>query len=354
MKFIFLYLSVISIISMMTNVESSIKQKFEVVVHGGAGSYNRSFINKEKEVEIKKGILEALKAGYEVLKNATLENDPLNPPHLDAVEKTAVKLEDNPLFNAGKGGKLNSKMEVELDASIMDGRNKNCGGVAASKHIKNPIKGARMVMEKTEHILLVGEEVDTFAKGKGLEIERNDYFLTPDRVKEFLGAKEEVDKLKLSKSGTIGVVVRDHFGNLAAGTSTGGITYKLPGRVGDSPIIGAGNYANNESVAVSCTGTGEIMMKNVIAFDVHARMTYKNIPLKESLDEIFANIPENTGGIIAVDKNGQIEMPFNSGGMARGYVREDGIAYVYIFNEGEDTTPTVYDFNSAELKFLFE
>jgi beta-aspartyl-peptidase (threonine type) len=309
----------------------------------------------EKEIVIKNGILEALKAGYDVLKRAQIYgNDLSSQAHLLAVEMANIKLENNPQFNAGKGGKLNRNMEVEMDASIMNGVDLSCGGVAASKRIKNPIKGARLVMEKTPHVLLVGDAVDIFANEEGLDIERNDYFIIPSRVDEYNEAKEIEDKSNLSKKGTVGVVVRDHNGNLCAGTSTGGITYKMAGRVGDSPIIGAGNYANNLSCAVSCTGTGEILMKNCVAFDIHARMTYKNITLEKSLAEVFNSLEHDTGGVIAIDKDGNIQMPYNTGGMARGYVREDGKAYVYIFEEGKDLTPCEYDISGDEVRIFYE
>jgi len=314
----------------------NIDGKFALAVHGGAGDYKRALLSKEREQELKNGVLEALKCGFEVLKN--------DGNHLDAVHAAIISLEDFPLVNAGKGGKINQKYEIELDASLMDGATKKCGAIAACKTVKNPINAARAVMEKTCHVMLVGEAVDYFARESFIETVPNEYFFTEEKIQEWHDAK----KLKyetLSKSGTVGAVSVDKKKNVAAATSTGGTTYKMAGRVGDSPIIGAGNYANNSSVGVSCTGTGEVMMKNCVAFDVHARMTYKGISLKEAAREVISNIEENTGGFIAVDKYANVEMPFNSVGMLRGYVKQDGKAFVYVFGEKDDYTPCEYDIN---------
>jgi len=189
---------------------------------------------------------------------------------------------------------------------------------------------------------MISQDVDKFAEENKLEIVPNYYFFTLDRIKEWFEAKDKsIDQL--SKKGTIGTVVLDKHKNIAAATSTGGTTYKMAGRIGDTPILGAGNYANNLSVGVSCTGTGEIMMKNLLAYDVHARMYYKNITLKKATEEIFDHLENDAGGFIAVDKDGNVEMPYNTSGMARGYVREDGKAYIYIFNEEDDITPILYD-----------
>jgi beta-aspartyl-peptidase (threonine type) len=308
------------------------RQNFVIAVHAGAGSYNRTKISLDDEKLIKEGVLEALKAGYHVLKNGG--------NHLQATEEAIIKLEDYPLFNAGKGGKINQDFEVELDASIMDGSNLDCGAVAAVKHIKNPIKAARKIMTDTKHILLASKGADKFAKDKGLEILPNYYFFTPKSIKEWFDAKEK--KIPLKRTGTVGAVALDLSRNLAAATSTGGTSYKMPGRVGDSPIIGAGNYANNESCAVSCTGIGEIMIKRAMAFDIHARMIYKNLSLKDATQEVMDSLDNDVGGFISIDKNGNVEMPYNSAGMARGYVKSNGIAYIYIFKDGEDLSPTEY------------
>jgi len=313
------------------NVEVT-QQSFVVAVHGGAGSWQRAKMDSEKEVTVKRGILDALRDAYIVLKSGK--------SHLDGVEQSVISLENNPVFNAGKGGKVNQNYEVELDASIMDGSNLQCGAICASKEIKNPVRAARHIMENTEHILLAGKNVDEYAKKNTLETVPNDYFFTEDRINEYEEAKAGL--IKMNKIGTVGAVAFVN-GNLAASTSTGGTTFKMAGRVGDSPIIGAGNYANNDSLAISCTGTGEVMIRNVLAYDVHARMHYKGVSLKTATDEVLDKLPRDTFGFVAVDKYGNVEMPFNTGGMARGYVREDGKAYVAIFGEDEDETPCHYD-----------
>ena len=322
------------ILPLLARASLHIKENnFIIAVHGGAGSYNRTNLSISDEQFVKEGILEALRAGYHML-NA-------GGNHLLATEEAIVKLEDNPIFNAGKGGKINQIFEVELDASIMDGSTLNCGAVGATKVIKNPIKAAKKVMTDTNHILLVSNGADTFAKDVGLEIVPNYYFLTPKTIMEWFDAKEK--KIPQKRTGTVGAIALDLNDNLAAATSTGGTTYKMPGRVGDSPLIGAGNYANNESCAVSCTGIGEVMIKRTMAFDIHARMVYKNISLKQATQEVMDSLDNDVGGFISIDRFGNVEMPFNSSGMARGYVRADGIAHIYLFRDGQDLTPTEYD-----------
>jgi beta-aspartyl-peptidase (threonine type) len=308
------------------------KHNFAIAVHAGAGSYNRTKISLNDEISIKNGIFEALKAGYNILKQGG--------NHIEATEQAIIKLEDYPLFNAGKGAKINQDFEVELDASIMDGSNLGCGAVAAVKNIKNPIKAARKIMTDTKHILLVSEGADKFAKDNGLDIVPNYSFFTPKTIKEWFDAKDKL--IPIVNTGTVGAVALDLSRNLAAATSTGGTTYKMPGRVGDSPIIGAGNYANNESCAVSCTGIGEVMIKKSLAYDLHARIIYKNLSLRDASQEVMHDLEKDVGGFISIDKNGDVEMPYNSGGMARGYVNSNGLAYIYIFEEGEDLSPTEY------------
>jgi len=320
------------------NSETKLHDKsksFIIAVHGGAGSYGRQSTTQINEKFIKSGILESLKMGFQSLKN--------NKSGLNTAESAIIELENNPLFNAGVGSKINEHFEIELDASIMNGKNLGCGAVAGSKIIKNPIKAARKIMEETSHVMVIAQELDKWAKTQDLEIVPNSHFFTESRIEEWHQLKEMVERKK--EMGTVGCVVLDTEGNLIAATSTGGTNLKMAGRVGDSPIIGAGNYANNKSVAVSCTGTGEIFIKNVAAFDVHARYSYKGLSLKESAFEVMDNLEKGDGGFIAIDKIGDVIMPFNSGGMARGFVREDGIAHVYIFEEGEDLTPIMYDLN---------
>jgi beta-aspartyl-peptidase (threonine type) len=307
-----------------------IETSFVIAIHGGAGGSDRESVDINEEIKIKKGILTALKAGYEVLRN--------NGSSVDAVQEAIIRLEDNPIFNAGKGAKINKMFKVELDASIMNGKDLSSGAVASVKYIKNPIKAARKVMTNTAHNLLVGEGADNFAKSEGLEIVPNLYFFTWKSIKEWIFAVK-----RSSKMGTVGAVALDSESNLAAATSTGGTTNKMEGRVGDSPIIGAGNYANNKSCAVSCTGIGEVMIKNVLAYDIHARMIYKNIGVEVAANEVMQNIDKGDGGLIALDKRGNLHMPYNTFRMARGYVRKDGTAFIYVFGEGEDLTPVEYD-----------
>jgi len=306
---------------------------FIVAVHGGAGSHSRNSIDLQKEIQIKNGILNALKSAYKVMIQ--------NGTSIEAVKQAIITLEDNPEFNAGKGGKINRKFEIELDASIMNGENLKCGAVASVKRIKNPIKSAEKIMLKTEYILLVGNNADTWAFENELEIVNNSYFFTDERIKEWMEHKNKTENTP--NKGTVGAVAFDIFGHSAAATSTGGTTYKIPGRVGDSPIIGAGNYANDKTTAVSCTGDGEEFMRRLIAFDIHSRIIYKNINLKQAVEESMNSLPLNSGGVIAVDNNMTVEMPYNTLGMARGYVRKDGLAFVAIFKENEDLTPTLYN-----------
>jgi beta-aspartyl-peptidase (threonine type) len=311
---------------------------FLLAVHGGAGSYERNSTTFEKEELVKQGLLEALRAGYKVLKS--------NRSSLEAVREAIIKFEDNPLFNAGRGGAINEKFEIELDASLMDGSQMKVGAVAAVKHVKNPILAAEKVLKETRHVLLAGDGADDWAKNINLTIVPNYYFFTQEKIDEWFKAKDRKENLQLEnkhKMGTVGAVALDKLGHLSAGTSTGGITYKMAGRVGDSPITGAGNYANDATCAVSCTGQGEVMMKKVLAFDIHARMLYKSISLQKASEEVFSSINSGTGGYIAIDRQGNVQMPFNTGGMARGYVRQDGKAFIYVFREGEDLTPIEYD-----------
>ena len=311
---------------------------FVLVIHTGAIDDPRSKFSKELEETFKKGMKAALKEGYTILKN--------NGTHLDAVQATLVSLENNPAFNSGVGAKITEKFQCELDSSIMDGSNLKCGAVAAVQRIKNPIKAARCVMEKTRHVLLVGPNADDFAEKNQLDMVPNQHFMTQNEIDEWKDVNSGKKPISLiPQHETCGALALDANGNLCAGTSTGGIVYKMAGRVGDSPIIGAGNYANNDSVAVSCTGLGENMIRHSLAFDLRARMVYKGLGLKEAGKEIMEYLEPLTGGYISLDKHGNVDMPFNSPGMARGYVDEKGIAKIYLFKEGEDYLPSEFDLN---------
>ncbi|HEX8651828.1 MAG TPA: isoaspartyl peptidase/L-asparaginase [Pyrinomonadaceae bacterium] len=317
---------------------------FGFVMHGGAGTILKSNMTPELEAAYREKLKEALMTGYNILKN--------DGSSLDAVEAAIRILEDSPLFNAGKGVVLTSEGTAEMDASIMDGKTLNAGAVAAIKHIKNPISLARMVMEQSPHVMMVGDGAEAFAKQRGVELVPQEYFITEKRLKDLQKAKEEEKKQSSpskettpqkpaqapadKKHGTVGAVALDKFGNLAAGTSTGGMTNKKFGRIGDSPIIGAGTYANNRTCAVSATGHGEFFIRSVVAYDIAALMEYKGMPLKEAANLVIMDKLGKlggTGGVIAIDKDGHIAMPFNTAGMYRGYVGADGKAVVEIYKD---------------------
>jgi beta-aspartyl-peptidase (threonine type) len=286
-----------------------------------------------------------LRAGYSILaKNGTA---------LDAVETVVRILEDNPFFNAGKGAVFTHEGKIELDAAVMDGKNLAAGAVAGVTTIKNPITAARRVMEKSGHVLLIGKGAEAFAEEQKLEMVDPKYFYTEDRWKALQKLLKE-DSLKKeifidtarrslkqqgnhdSKYGTVGAVALDIQGNLAAATSTGGMSNKKFGRVGDVPIIGAGTYANNATCAVSCTGWGEYFIRLVMAKSVSDLVEYKNYSLQKAAEEmIMKKLPQlgGDGGLIAVDKKGNITMPFNTQGMYRGFIKADGKAVVKIFAE---------------------
>lgn len=309
------------------NVKPSTTRKYTIVIHGGAGTIDPNMPDSIKKAYIN-SLSEALQIGKDVLaKGGTA---------LDAVEKVIRFFESDPKFNAGIGSVYTSAGTHEMDASIMDGKDLSCGAVAGVEHIEHPISLARLVMEKTPHILLAYQGAEEFAKSLGIPFVKSSLFDTPERYKQW---KDYVNKLKNEKSdsqqnnhGTVGCVALDEDGNLAAGTSTGGMTNKMPGRIGDSPLIGDGTYANNKTCAVSCTGWGEKFIKNAIAFRVSALMEFKGMTLRQAADQIINNtLQKNDGGFIAVDKNGNYEMPFNSEGMFRGIANSSGIFEVKIW-----------------------
>lgn len=307
--------------------------KFAIGIHGGAIDAPRKEISKEYEIEMKQGLKEAIRAGYEVLK--------AGGKHLDAVVASLKVLENNPIFDSGVGGKITQKFECELDASIMDGRDRSCGAVAGIKRIKNPIEGAKLIMETTRHVLLIGDAADKYAEKKGLTMVPNKYFMTQDMIKEWYDVR---NKGKIpSRHETCGAVALDSENDLAAGTTTGGITNKMAGRIGDSPIIGAGTYADNKTCAVSCTGLGENMIRHSLAYDVRARMLYKKLNLTQAADEAMQILEDKTGGFISLDNQGNFYAPFNSAGLARAWVNESGIAKIILYSEKEDLTPIEYN-----------
>lgn len=296
---------------------------FGLVIHGGAGTILKENMNPEKETAYINKLTEALKTGYKILDNGGSS--------LDAVEATIKIMEDSPLFNAGKGAVFTSAGTHELDASIMDGNTIQAGAVAGVKTVKNPISAARKVMEETWHVLLTGTGADAFAKEQGLDIVPNVYFQTEERFKSLMKAKEK----EAEKHGTVGCVALDKKGNLAAGTSTGGLTNKMWGRVGDSPIIGAGTYASNETCGVSGTGQGEYYIRGSLAYDIAAQMEYQHKTVQEAAQSVIKKLTDRggTGGVIAMDRKGNIAMPFNTKGMYRGYYLNGGDLTVKIFGD---------------------
>jgi len=298
--------------------------KYGIVIHGGAGNINKDEMSEDMQKEYIQVMNEAIMAANKILEN--------NGSSLDAVEAAINIMEDSPLFNAGKGAVFNEEGKNELDASIMDGSKLNCGAIAGVKHIKNPISLARLVMERTPHVLLIADGAEKFAEQQGIKLVDESYFFTERRWKSYLKVKEEEEKKKKNKEsmildnvgfqfGTVGACALDKQGNLAAGTSTGGMTYKKPGRIGDSPIIGAGTYAKNSTCAVSATGHGEFFIKNVVAYDISAQMEYKGLSLQQAADATMKKLTAQgaDGGVIAIDKTANIAMLFNTNAMFRGY-----------------------------------
>lgn len=292
-----------------------------MVIHTGAGNFTLAGIAERKDA-MQAAMNDALMAGYRVLAGGGTS--------LDAVQSTIVILEDSPLFNAGKGAVFTHEGTNELDASIMDGGTMKAGAVAGLKHIKNPIRLARLVMEKSPHVMMAGEGAEAFAKEQGgIEFVDQKYFYT-DRAWKALQDALEAEKKAAQKDdhhGTVGAVALDQHGNLAAGTSTGGLTNKRFGRIGDSPIIGAGTYANNQSCGISSTGVGEFWIRYTVAHDICARVQYRGMPIQVAADDIVQGVLKpigGEGGVIGLDAHGNVMMSFNTTGMGRGYVGADG------------------------------
>jgi L-asparaginase / beta-aspartyl-peptidase len=293
---------------------------YVLVIHGGAGTLDRKQMTPQQETEYREKLDEALSAGEDILKSGGSS--------LQAVCAAIMIMEDSPLFNAGKGAVFTNQKRVELDASVMVGGTLNAGAVAGVTDIRNPILGAVAVMEKSPHVMLAGNGASQFAEEQGLEIVDNSYFHTQRRLDAVTRQIEQ------QKNGTVGAVALDSKGNLAAGTSTGGMSNKKYGRIGDSPIIGAGTYANNKTCAVSATGHGEFFIRWVVAYDISALMEYSGLTLEEASDKvILEKLVEAgaTGGVIAVDKSGNVAMPFNTSGMYRGYVKSTGEKEIAVF-----------------------
>lgn len=293
---------------------------YALVLHGGAGNMNFQSVPEELQVKFKHSLDSALQLGLDILKEGGSS--------LDAVEVVIRCLENNPLFNAGKGAVFTSEGKNELDASIMTGWDMNAGAVAGVTHIKNPISAARAVMEKSEHVLLAGAGAEVFAEGEGLELVDPSYFYTQKRFESFQRAKGN------EKHGTVGCVALDRKGNLCAGTSTGGMTNKKFGRIGDSPIIGAGTYANNATCGVSATGHGEYFIRWAVAHDISALMEYKDYDVETAAIEVVEKKlvkAGGSGGVICLDRIGRPAMITNTSGMFRAYGNSEGERLVAIF-----------------------
>jgi beta-aspartyl-peptidase (threonine type) len=299
-----------------------------LVMHGGAGTITRQSMTPDREKQYREAMEQALRTGQAILMKGGSS--------IDAVEASIRVLEDSPLFNAGKGAVFTHEGRNELDASIMDGKTKKAGAVAGVTIIKNPISAARAVMEKSPHVMMAGHGAELFATQVGLEIVDPSYFWTERRWKELQQELMKEGGATEKHHGTVGAVALDQNGNLAAGTSTGGTSNKRFGRIGDSPIIGAGTYAENESVAVSCTGTGEYFIRWTVAHDIAALYKYRGMTAEQAGNEVINHKLKDAngdGGAIILDGKGNFSMPFNTEGMYRGWIGADGVPHVLIYKD---------------------
>ena len=350
-KFLFIILMVCIYFSCNNSIDSASAEKtvlekqseFAIIIHGGAGTILRGNLSKKKEKAYRDKLEEAIRAGYTILKNGGTSQL--------AVVKTIQIMEASPLFNAGKGAVFTHEETNELDASFMDGETLNAGAVAGVKNVKSPIELAVKIMTDSEHVILSGKGASIFAKEKGLEIVDPSYFYTENRFKSLQRIKNKVkteldhnDKksafydadIKNSKFGTVGCVALDKDGNIAAGTSTGGMTNKRWGRIGDAPIIGSGTYANNKTCGVSSTGWGEYFIRSQVAYDISAQMEYQKKTLKEATKDVIQNKLTKlggTGGVVALDKNGNMSFEFNTAGMYRASMNDAGELVLKIYKE---------------------
>lgn len=318
------YLYLILIISLLSCSSEQAKQEqkkpnWAIVIHGGAGNINPDNLSVEKQKVYQAQLTKVLEAGSKILMNGGSS--------LEAVEASIRMMEDSPLFNAGKGAVFNAKGQNEMDASIMYGKTGKAGAVAGVRHIKNPISAAIAVMQQSPHVLMVGQGAEDFARKSHIEIVDTSYFFTERRW-------ESYQKLKEEKHGTVGCVAIDKNGDITAGTSTGGMTMKMPGRVGDSPIIGAGTYANNATCGISATGHGEFFMRQLVAYDISAIMAYQHKSLKEAARQVIQEKLKpigGSGGVIGIDSSGHIITEFNTQGMFRGSMCEGEAPKVALF-----------------------
>ena len=317
----------------------STTQPIGIVIHGGAGTILRKNMTPEKEAAYRSVLTQAVQVGYDILKNGGSSQE--------AVEKTIHVMEDSPLFNAGKGAVLTADETIELDASFMNGATLDAGAISGVKTIKHPISAAIEVMNNSPHVMLSGKGADAFAYERGLEIVEPEYFFTERRINSLKRVKQaeqsgaqtsalEEAFLKNQRYGTVGCVALDSSGNLSAGTSTGGMTNKKWNRIGDAPIIGAGTYANNATCAISATGWGEFFIRAVVAHDISALMEYKGVSIQEAsrivIHEKVAPMGGD-GGIVGIDKQGNIAMEMNTPGMYRAHIDNDGTLKVKIYKD---------------------
>ena len=318
-------LKVLCLILILTMPSIISAENFGIVVHGGAGVLSN--LSTEKQLEIENKVKNTLISAYKILENGGSS--------MDAVEFAVSEFEDSSLFNAGKGSVYNADEVQEMDASIMNGKDRSAGAVASVKTIKNPIKLARKVLEETNHILLVGEGAEIFAKNIGETIVDKSYFYSEKNLRRLYKAKKKLITKNIieDRIGTVGAVALDKDGNIAAATSTGGMTNKMPGRVGDTPIIGSGTWAQNDVCGVSSTGHGEFFIKYQVAKEVCTRMEYLNETLDKASSDIIQDLLkiDARGGVIAIDKNANISMPFNTDGMIRGSFTNKAQLFVAIY-----------------------
>ncbi|MGY6629652.1 MAG: isoaspartyl peptidase/L-asparaginase family protein [Wenzhouxiangella sp.] len=318
----------------MTELHAS-ERPIAIAVHGGAGTIERGQMSEEREASIRAALTAAVEAGQSILAEGGSS--------LDAVTAAVRILEDAPEFNAGRGAVLTAEGRVELDASIMVGNTLDAGAIASVRGVRHPIDAARRVMEDSPHVMLVGQGAEQFAEAAGLEFKDEDWFITDFRAEQLRAIQESQSHgdTQLSESwfSTVGAVAIDRHGDLAAATSTGGMSNKRFGRVGDSPIIGAGTYADNQSCAVSATGHGEYFIRHVVAYDICARMRYSGLSLEESADIVVNQVLREAGGdggVIAIDNQGRVAMPFNTAGMYRAAIHADGRLEVGIYGDEDD------------------
>ncbi len=305
-------------------------EQFAIAVHGGAGTILRSAMTMEREKKYLDALELAVNRGFEILRGGGTA--------VEAVENAVVELEDSPLFNAGKGSVFTHEGKHEMDAAIMEGKHLSAGAASAVKNIRNPVRLAKAIMENSEHVMMSGDGAEKFAKKMNLKFENDSYFfdqLRHDQWMEISGSEKTALDHSDKKFGTVGAVAMDGRRNLAAATSTGGMTNKQFGRIGDSPIIGSGTYANNSTCAVSCTGHGEYFIRGVVAYDVSCLIEYKGFSLKQACDFVVNDKLKKfggEGGLIAVDALGNMALPFNCEGMYRGWKKSDGIFEVKIYS----------------------